>query len=350
VSSAQIVANAVGTQELANDAVTSAKIADGSITPEKLASTTRQTTGLRSLCIFYSPPNIMNARYDDNYAAGVLSRYNDAILGGGLQDTGNPYHASTVSIIQKVKALGTDTVLWGYIDVGVTTSNLSLATLHAQIDQWVAIGIGGIFCDLVGYDYDVTRARQNDIITYIHSKGLGAFLNVWNIDDLLAPTVNVTYNPGGTPSAANNTDVLLLESWISNSDAYASPYFASFSDIKTRGDKAVAYRASMGIRVYAVSILSHTQHTAEELADMFDYTNAFARIWRLDGSGLEPSNYGSTGVDLGIIKPLFSKLQDTPFRPNAPYSLNNTWTQVDATDIGLAVIYDPPSTYTWIQN
>lgn len=107
----------------------------------------------------------------------------------------------------------------------------------------------------------------------------------------------------------------------------------------------------MGIRIYATNIFSHSNHTLEEIQQMYDYTNAFARVWRLDGSGMAASNYGSAGIDLGVVKPLFSKLRNTPLRPNAPYSLNNTWTQVDATDIGVSVVYDPgTSTYTWAQD
>lgn len=352
-SNAQIAAGAVDTNELANGAVTAAKIDDGTITSAKLAPgviPTAEETGLRSLFIFYAPPNILNARYSDDYAAGMLARHNDVILPTGLQNPGDTYHASTVAIIQKIADLGTDTVLWGYIDVGVTSSNHSLSTLQAQIDQWMDMGVGGIFCDLIGYDYGVSRSRQNSVINYIHGKGVGAFMNVWNMDDLLAPTVNATYNPGGVATAANNTDAVMLESWICNSDAYSSPYFSTFGDIKNRGDKAVAYRTSMGIRLYAANIFSHSNHTLNELQQMHDYTNAFARIWRLNGSGLSASNYGSTGIDLGIARPLYSKLRDTPLRPTAPYSLNSPWTQIDATDLGLYVTYDPAGpTYTWSQ-
>lgn len=136
-SNAQIADGAVGTNQLASTAVTTDKIADGSVTPAKLADTQEllNSTGLRSLLIFYAPPNIMNGRFSDDYAAGVLARHGDVILPSGLQNPSDPYHASTVSIIQKVNALGTGTVCWGYIDVGVTSSNLPLSTLQTQIDQ-----------------------------------------------------------------------------------------------------------------------------------------------------------------------------------------------------------------------
>lgn len=361
-SNAQIAAGAVGTSELAlnsvstgiiqNNAVTTVKIADGSITAAKLATgaATRSSTGIRSLLIFYAPPNIMNGRFSDDYAAGVVSRYDDAIFGADLQNSGNAYHASTVSIIQKVAALSPDTVIWGYIDAGVTSSNYSLATLQSQIDQWIAIGVKGIFCDLISYDYGVTRARQNSIITYIHGKGVGAMLNSFTASQVFGSAVDATYNPSGTATVADSRDALLMESWICNSDAYGSPYYSTFYDIKTRADDAVAYRTSLGVRVFATNIYSLNNHTNTQIRDYNDYTEAFARVFRLDGTGIGGSNYASSGGDIGLIHPLFNVFHDAPFRPSAPYVMNNAYTAAEAPDLGITATYDSGNTiYTWLQ-
>lgn len=306
--------------------------------------------GIRSLIITYAPPNVINARYDDNYAAGVLSRYDDVVIGSGLEDPSSPYYTSTTAIIQKISTLSPGTVVWGYIDCGVTTGNLSLATLQAQINQWVSIGAKGIFCDVIGYAYQVPRSRQNDIINYIHSLGVGAILNVFNPDEVLSSAVDATYNPTGIASAATGADVILLESWVCNSDAYASPFYATFSDIKTRGDKAIAYRHSIGVRVFASNIFSHYDHTTAQLQSYRDYSEAFARVWRLDGSGIAASGYSSTGADVGKVTPQFSSIKPMPLHPNAPYLLNGPWTQAEAPDIGIVVTSDSgTNTHTWIQ-
>lgn len=349
-ANAQLVAGTVGTNELASGAVTTTKIADGSITPAKLASATINggTDGLRSLLIYYAPPNVINGRFDDNYAAGVLSRYDDVVLGTGLEDPGSAYYASTTAIIQKVAALSPTTVIWGYIDTGVSTGNLSLATLQMQIDQWIAIGAKGIFCDVIGYAYGVSRARQNSIISYIHGKGIGAILNVFNADEVLSPAVDATYNPSGTATVASSKDVLLLESWVCNSDAYVSPYYTTFSDIKTRADAARAYRTTLGIRIFAVNIIGHSGRTENELNVYRGISEALARIWRLEGSGVAASTYASSGPDVGIVSPRFPLLHSNPLRPTAPYSLNNLWTEVEAPDLGIIVHYET-GTHTWTQ-
>ncbi len=358
-ASAQIVAGAVGASELAAGAVTTAKIQDGAVTAVKIADgvitaaklapgAATANTGLRSLLIYYAPPNVINGRFDNDYAAAVLARYDDVVLGTGLQDPGSPYYASTTAIIQKVAALSPDTVIWGYIDCGVTTGNLPLATLQTHIDQWTAIGARGIFCDVIGYAYQVPRSRQNDIITYIHGKGVGATLNVFNPDEVLSSAVNATYNPSGTATAADDRDVLLLESWVCNSDAYSTPHYATFSDVKTRGDAARAYRDSLGIRLFAANIIEHSSRTESQIKEYRDISEALARVWRLDGSGLAASTYASTGSDVGLVRPRFSSLRATPLRPAAPYILNGPWTEVEAPDLGLLVHYEA-GTHTWTQ-
>lgn len=337
VTSAKLADNSVATNKIQNNAVTTAKLADGSVTSAKLASDATRTDGMRNLLVFYAPPSIINAKYDNDYAAGILARYDDVVLGSGLEDPSHPDYANTTAIMQKTLALSPGTVIWGYIDTGVTTGNLSLATLQTQIDQWVAIGAGGIFCDVIGYAYGVSRARQNSIINYIHSKGVGAFLNVFNPDEVLSSSVDATYNPTGTPTAANNTDVLMLESWIANTDAYTSPYYATFSDIKTRGDKARAYRNSLGIRIYGSNIVQNTGRNDTQLDTFRGICEAYARAFRLDGNGMDASSYSSTGVDVGVVRPRFPLLRPAPVRQQAPYTLNGGWTELQAPDLGITI-------------
>ena len=138
-----------------------------------MKTTTIGQHDLRSLLIFYAAPIIINAVYDPDYAAAMLARYDDVVLGNDLANPSNPNYATTSTIISKLAALAPNTVVWGYIDIGVNApaSNHSLASLQTQIDQWIAIGAKGIFCDDYGYDFGVTRARQNSVLDYIHGKG-----------------------------------------------------------------------------------------------------------------------------------------------------------------------------------
>lgn len=315
-----------------------------------VSSSSTSSSGLRSVLIYYSPPNIINAQYDNDYAAGVLSRYDDVVLGAGLEDPGNAYHASTQSIIAKLAALSPNTVVWGYVDAGVTTANLSLSAINTLVDQWIAVGAKGIFCDVFGYDYGTSRSRQNSILSYVHSKGFGCIMNAWNADDALGSTVNATYNPSGTPTVANATDVILLESWICNSVSYTTPYYAIISDVKSRADKVVAYRTSLGVRIFAANQFLNTGTAPATLQSYYDVSEGMARAFRLDGSGVNAANYAAYGTDTGVVTPRFSSYRSSPLRPSAPYLLNSTWTQVTAPDLGITINYNPTgAVYNWQQ-
>lgn len=335
--------------QLQNGVVTGATIANGTITADKLASGIVSATGnLRSLLIFYAPPSIINAKYNNDYSAGVLSRYDDVVLGTGLEDPLSPEYANTTAIISKVAALNSATLVWGYIDCGVTTGNLSLATLQTQIDQWIAIGARGIFCDVIGYAYGVSRARQNSIIDYIHSKNVGAILNVFDPDEIFSSNVNATYNPGGVATQADSRDVHLLESWVFNSDSYPTPHYTPFSDVKVRGDASRAYRDSLGIRIFTVNIIEYDSRTDSQIDSYRGVAEALAWAWRLDGCGISASSYASTGADVGVVRPRVPLLRASPLRPNAPYILNGGWTEISAPDLGITIDYQTGS-HSYIQ-
>lgn len=349
VTSIAIADDTIGAGKLQGSSVTTAKLADGSVTAAKLAADlATNNSGIRSLMIYYAPPQVINGVYDDDYAAGILSRYDDVVLGTGLEDPAHPYYASTTAIIARVAELSPQTVVWGYIDPGISTGNFSLATLYAQIDQWIAIGAKGIFMDVFGYDYGVSRSRQNALIEYVHSKGYGSILNAWNSDEALGSQVEATYNPDGTPTAANGSDVLLLESWVCNSDAYTAPHYVIISDIKTRADKARAYRDTLGVRIFAANILAHSGTSEVSLTEYRGISEGMARIFRLDGTALSASSYASTGADIGVVRARFSPYRATPFRPGGSYHLNGTWTQIEAADLGITISYESGN-YSWQQ-
>lgn len=340
VDNDNLASNCVSTAKIQNNAVATASIADGAVTAAKIASGVIPTSsrGIRFLSIFYSPPNIANGMYSNTYAAGYFSRFDDVVLGAGLQIPTDPYYASTVDIVKAAKALNSSIVFWGYIDAGVTSSNLPIATIKTYIDQWMTVGAGGIFLDLFGYDYHTSRSRQNEILDYIHSKNVGALINVWNSDDAFSSTVDATYNPSGTPTKANSSDVVLLESFVCNSDAIpASPHLMTMSDVKTRTDKVVAYRTSLGIRIFATNIMLHTGTSESNLNNYYGITEGVARACRLDGTGLSPSNYSSTGSDIGVVSPRRSSYTSLPFRSDQTYWLNNLWTKILAPDLGIVV-------------
>jgi hypothetical protein len=166
------------------------------------------------LLIYYSFPSTINGAATIADAAAEFGVYDYVVIGDGLQDgpgdpLPHPDHANTVQIINHPNAAGT--LFFGYIDLGVITNNHPLSEIERRVDAWQAMGIDGIFLDDFGYDYGVTRARQNAAVDYIHAQGLPVFANGWWPDDLFGDQVNAS-NPGGLATSLGASDLYLYES------------------------------------------------------------------------------------------------------------------------------------------
>lgn len=295
------------------------------------------------LCVFYGVPQGVNSLFDDNKAAQVFARYDYVVFGAGLEDPGNTYHASTINIISIMKGLNPGIQVFGYVDIGVTTGNFTITQMQTFVDQWSTMGVSGIFFDVAGYDFHVPRSRLNTMVDYVHSKSLGAFVNAFNPDDVMGSTVDPTYNPSGTPTKMDYRDFYLLESWICNTDAYTSNNgFATMFDIKTRADKARSYRLSLGVRIQTINIVNVTNTGRADTEKYFKMVEAGALIFGIDAYGIGPSSYGSSGIDAQKLNttPQYSPQFPRVFSPNAPYTINNTFTEVTRYDLNVVMHND----------
>lgn len=304
---------------------------------------------LRQLLIFYGIPMSINGIGDADYAAGQLARFDDVVLGYGLQDTGHPNYASTITVITKAKTLNPRMVIWGNIDVGVsggTSHNHSTGTLQTHIDQWVTAGANGIFCDNFGYDRGVTRARQNTIVTYVHTKSIGAMLYSTAITDALSPAIVATYNASGTATAADSRDAYLAD-FAFNSDTVTSPYFVSFATMKQRGDDMRTWRTTLGVRMFASNVLVQTGTGQTSLDEYRGIAESLGHIFRLNGFGISASLYSASGTDINKVAPYSQKVPFVPGgRLTSPYVINGSNTEIQAPDLGVIVHYESGQ-YTW---
>ena len=118
--------------------------------------------------------------------------------------------------------------VYGYVPIGVSTENRSLATLQTAIDQWDTLNVDGIFLDEFGFDYQVTRSRQIDVVNYVHGKGLSYCANAWVFEDFVCTNISEvpwpsndwryinfqTYNPGNLPLPRTASDPYLIENFL----------------------------------------------------------------------------------------------------------------------------------------
>jgi len=189
------------------------------------------------LAIFYGVPSLVNgASGDIERAAREFAPYDVVVFGDGLQDERAVEHQSTAEIIRRLAAVRPDTRVFGYIALG-RTRRLSDEAVADAIARWDRMGVHGIFLDEAGYDFGVTRSRQNAAIDAAHGAALHVFVNAFNPDDVLA---------GGTHLQAG--DLFLLESFTVRKGSVESTdrWYA-------RARSAAEHSRRTGVEVWAVT-------------------------------------------------------------------------------------------------
>lgn len=196
------------------------------------------------LCLYYGWPSNVNAVGGDvERAAMQFMRCDLVVLGDGVEHPGHADNIAAASIVAILRKAGKE--VFGYVDLGVTTQNLTFAQIQHRVDEWQDIGASGIFLDDAGYDYGVTRARQDEVIDLVHARGMSVFINAWDIDDVLADV-----DQSGYPSLSRlgPGDLYLAESWLVSAGTY-QPLQAWAQ----KADRAMHFMRSKGVRVAGVS-------------------------------------------------------------------------------------------------
>ena len=147
---------------------------------------------MKHLLVYYGWPSCLNG---GGHPVADLDRYRYVVLGAGLEDPTHPDHEPTRRIIGKTVAK-----VFGYIDLGVSSSNLPLRQVRRSARRWRRMGAVGVLLDDFGYDYGVTRRRQNRAVRSAHRLGLPVIANCWDPEDAMLG-----------PLGPN--DFLLMESW-----------------------------------------------------------------------------------------------------------------------------------------
>src|SRR5439155_18712824 len=110
-----------------------------------------------------------------------------------------------------------------------------------------------VFLDEAGYDFGVTRERQNAAIAVAHARGLSACLNAFRPADVFGAAhmpLNAAGggNPEGRRPEISADDAVLLESFAVRSGV-AEPA----QDLAARTRAALEGRAKFGTRVFGVA-------------------------------------------------------------------------------------------------
>jgi hypothetical protein len=274
-----------------------------------LAGSERSVAPLR-LAIYYGYPSLVNGAHGDlARAVSVFGSYDVLVLGDGLEFDGGRVHAAgsaehafTRRLIGALAVTSRRTAVLGYVDIG-STQRLALAEIVDRIDRWAGMGVGGVLLDEAGFDYGVTRERQNAVVTAAHARGLWVCLNAYRPSDVLgAAAVPLNASGGGNPRgilpAVSSQDAILLESFAVRNGELERP-----EALTERVRSALDGRRRLGTRIFAVA--TSTDRTNQPLAEYAWWTSA---AFGLDAFGWGMPHYSAVTSELPWVpRPLHER-------------------------------------------
>lgn len=188
-------------------------------------SMTANKTALEKVCIYYGYPVGIGNSWSVEGALAIYKGYDIVVFGDTYELPEQEVYAETVEILKRLAEEAPKTRCVGYIPIGdleeTEYSGLTMQELKRRVDLWANIGAKGIFLDEFGYDYKVTRERQNEIVDYVHEQGMFCIANSWNtnyvfsslpmtLDDL----PGFEPNPKGLAPTIGRNDYSLLENFF----------------------------------------------------------------------------------------------------------------------------------------
>lgn len=237
----------------------------------------------KKLAIYYGWPIAVNGAWSVANASNVFNDYDLVVFGAGLEDPSHGDHVNANNIINH--STMTNTEVYGYV-----TANQTMATIKSKIDKWNVMNVAGIFCDEFGYDYGVTRNNQIEMVDYIHSKNLDAFVNSWDVDDTFSAEVDNTYNPAGLSSNLGSSDWYLAESYQIKLGGYETA-----ANWRAKSDKMAGWQANNGCQM---AIVTTTNTVVGWDSDKWDYAYFSSVLDGFKAAGWGEENYSASSASL----------------------------------------------------
>jgi len=293
------------------------------------ASTAENLSRPKQLCIYYGWPSLINgSRGNIARATAEFEKCDITVLGDEIEHATHGDHSAAESIINALRQ--TEKEVFGYVDLGVATQNLPISSIQAYADEWRAMGVSGIFLDDAGYDYGVTRARQNVIVDYIHDSGMKVFMNAWGVDDALSDTDE---SGQWNPSHMAMGDIYLAEDWL-----VAGGKYQSLRDWAAKADKAQQYALTKGIRLAGVTTAATNKAVVKDLTtSKFKMGFYGAAMYNLSAWQWTDVGY-SSGNDKLLFYDASSWNYGASFIDNAIAHLQNYKRHERRTDTGTIVV------------
>ena len=287
----------------------------------------------KRLLVYYGYPIAYKDIWDvDSVVNEISNNYDIYVVGGGYQVPSHEAYATTVQIISALRARGV--LVYGYVPIGQNTSGLTVPQMQTSVDQWVTIGVDGIFLDEFGFDYANTRSRQISIVDYVHGKGLPYCANAWVYEDVAFDSLSQltfptndwrytnfqTYNPSDLSLSRNPGDSYLIENFLFDNSG-------PVADAQSRIVGILAAKQVSSMELWALTVLAEPATpnglpnfaktgSLKSVKDISAYVSANAYLFDLEVVGIGGYSFGSGGYPIEFSIANLPDNADIPTKPS----------------------------------
>ncbi|MFD0715433.1 hypothetical protein [Paenibacillus sp. GCM10027626] len=218
------------------------------------------TRTIKDALIYYGYPSSVNGSGGDvSKAIDAFKKFDLIVFGDDLKEPNHSDNAKTRQIIAGLKDYNPKIEIFGYVQIGMdgsAGSDLPFVEIQRQIGLWEQAGVTGIFLDEFGYDYKVTRERQNQCVDYCHSKGFNIIANYWKVSYVFSSSniyidwINFNGNPNNIPPTINENDYYMYESLFFSKGSAGEQRVSKTSRLRDITDYYADKRPELGNKTY----------------------------------------------------------------------------------------------------
>lgn len=240
--------------------------------------------------------------YPSEFPVSTYTAHDIVVLGDEYEMSEHEDHANAVSLISQINATSNTRVV-GYVPIGMDPdwddSCLEMSEIKSRIDKWKAMGAKGIFLDEFGYDYYITRERQNEAVGYCHDNGLFVIANAWTVDhcfsteNLYLDWINHYGNPNHLPTLLGPNDYYIFENLYYDSTGRNVKY-ASMEHLMQAMTYKQLYKDVYGTKSISLDSIKSTASDTQfkQYASVSLIADA---MFGIDAVALGDENWGSMG-------------------------------------------------------
>lgn len=285
---------------------------------EGIAGAAMKKTALEKVCIYYGYPEGIGNTWNTDGAADIYKQYDICVLGDTYELPEHEAYAQTTAVLNKLAKIAPQTRVVGYIPIGMqnvgSDSGLTMDELKRRVGLWKNIGAKGIFLDEFGYDYGVSRERQNEIVQYVHGQGMFCIVNSWStVYVFSAQPVTLEDMPGFEPNpkgllpAVGKEDYSLLENFFytCNKDSTTGEVTLKSASCwrvddgygyysRTQAEYGMTFYEKFGTKLLQLDAIPHAL-SATEKNTLMTLALIGAKIFNIPALAFGDEDWGSSG-------------------------------------------------------